>query len=220
MAYKTRRSFSNKSLALAGVGLGLALFMASSFAQMKYYRYLNEEGIKVMSHSIPPEYAQKGYEIMTRTGQVIEVVPAASDPEELQADKDKRAAERELMAEYQVLARRYSSVDDIYAARDRRLAHLDATISILRSNIGNLRSQLDNLTHKAADAERSGREVPKQILSNIEEIKAEQATTEAKLQKRIEEHAGIHAEYEADVSLFNEGRALEASQEAAKADRP
>lgn len=210
MAYITRASTTLKTLVLVAAGLGFAVWGAQ--AQGKYYRYLNEEGVRVMSHTIPPKYAQKGYEVLTRTGQVIEVIPPAPDPEDLQAEKERRAAEREMLAAYEVLARRYSDVSEIYAARDRRLAHLDATIAILRSNIGNLRSQTEELMRKAAEVERSGREVPKQILSNIEEIKAEQATTEAKLAARIEEHAGIHAEYEADVTLFNAGRALEESR--------
>lgn len=218
MAYKIRKSLVSKALLIGGCGVGLALFTASSLAQLKYYRYINKDGVKVISHNIPPEYAQKGYEVMTHTGQVVEVVPAAPDPENLQAELEKRAAEREMMAEYQILARRYSDVNEIYAARDRRLAHLDATIAILRSNIGNLRGQVDDLMRKAADAERSGRDVPKQILKNIEEVKAEQATTEAKLQTRVEQRAGIHAEYEADVELFNAGRALEASRDATNAE--
>lgn len=201
-----------KKLLLGGLGLSLGLFMINSFAQLKYYRYVNKDGVKVISHNIPSEYAQKGYEVMTHTGQVIEVVPPAPDPDDLEAELEKRAAERAMMEEYKVLARRYSEIDDIYAARDRRLAHLDATIAILRSNIGNLRAQIDELMRKAAEAERSGREVPKQILTNIEEIKAEKATTEAKLQTREQERAGIHAEFEGDVELFKQGQALEKSE--------
>lgn len=212
MAYQTKRPLIGKAFLLGSCGAVLALSMVNSFAQLKYYRYINKEGVKVISHNIPPEYAQKGYEVMTHTGQVLEVVPAAPDPEDMQAELEKRAAEREMMAEYQILARRYSDVDDIYAARDRRLAHLDATIAILRSNIGNLGGQIEDLMHKAADAERSGREVPKQILKNIEGLKAEQATTEAKLQTRVDQRASIHSEYEADVELFKTGRALDASR--------
>lgn len=211
MASTSKAPNSRKALVFAGAIFGLAC-VTSAVAQGNYYRYLNDEGIRVMSHSIPPQYAQKGYEILTHTGQVIKTVPPAPDPDELEAEKAKRTAEREMLAAYAVLARRYSSVEEIYAARDRRLAHLDATIAILRSNIGNLSGQVEDLVSKAAEAERSGREVPQQILKNIDEVKAEQTTTESKLQARIEEHAGIHAEYEADVELFNKGRALEAAR--------
>lgn len=216
MVYKIKTKRIGKSLLLGGMGLSLMLLATSGFAQLKYYRYINKDGVKVISHTIPPEYAQKGYEVMTHTGKVIEVVAPAPDPKEAQAELEKRAAERELMAEYEVLARRYSDVDDIYASRDRRLAHLDATIAILRSNIGNLHGQIDGLMSKAAQAERSGREVSDQILSNMEEVKAELATTELKLQTRIEERAGIHEEYENAATLFLKGKALEESRTATK----
>lgn len=178
-------------------------------AQMKYYRYINKDGVKVISHTIPPEYAQKGYEVITHTGKVLEVVPAAPDPEELKQQEAERAKERELMAEYEVLARRYSSATEIYAARDRRLAHLDANIAILRSNIGNINGQVENLMRKAAEVERSGRDVPPQILQSLEETRAELGSTEETLRARLAEHEQIHDEYDKQVELFKRGKALE-----------
>ena len=199
-------------LALAGY-----LFVCSpgSLAQIKYYRYVNNDGVKVISHTIPPEYAQKGYEVITHTGKVLEVVAAAPDPEELKQQEIVRAKERELMAEYEVLARRYSSTKEIYAARDRRLAHLDANIAILRSNIGNINGQVETLMKRAAEVERSGRDVPQQILQNIEETRTELRTTEEMLQARLDEHGAIHKEYEKQVELFNRGKALEESKKTA-----
>jgi len=192
--------------------LGVVANSAPGAAQTKYYRYINKDGVKVISHIIPPEYSQKGYEIITHTGKVLEVVPPAPDPEELKQLEAERAKERELMAEYEVLARRYSSIEEIYAARDRRLAHLDASIAILRSNIGNITGQRENLMKKAADAERSGRDVPAQILKNLEDVRAELRTTEEMLQSRMVEHESIQEEYEKQVALFKRGKALEESK--------
>jgi chromosome segregation ATPase len=183
-----------------------------SLAQLKYYRYLNKDGVKVISHTIPPEYAQKGYEVITHTGKVIELVPAAPDPEDLARVEAERAKERALQAEYEVLARRYSSIAEIYSARDRRLAHLDANIAILRSNIGNIGGQEESLMRKAAEIERAGRDVPAPILKNLEEIRAELQVTKEMLQARLGEHTSIHAEYEQQVELFKRGRALEESK--------
>lgn len=179
-----------------------------SSAQMKYYRYVNKDGVKVISHIIPPEYAQKGYEVITHTGKVIEVVLPAPDPEELKKLEAERAKERELLAEYEGIARRYSSIEEIYAARDRRLAHLDANIAILRSNIGNINSQVESLMRKAAEVERSGRDVPQQILRNLEETRQELRATEEMMQARQVEHDQIHEEYEKLVDLFKRGKAL------------
>ena len=220
MAYKSNDHHPSKPksrtrLLATAVLVWAALDAGAALAQMKYYRYFNKDGIKVISHMIPPEYAQKGYEVITHTGKVLEVVPPAPDPGELQRVEAERAQERALLAEYEVIARRYSSVADIYAARDRRLAHLDANIAILRSNIGNISGQVENLMRKAAEVERGGRDVPPQLLQSLEETRAELRTTEEMLQARLREHQSINAEYEQQVDLFKRGRALEGAKKQA-----
>lgn len=220
MAYTSNTFITDPSLIMRKATaflLLLCLFTHSGtgFAQIKYYRYVNKDGVKVISHTIPPEYSQKGYEVITHTGKVLEVVPPAPDPEQLKQQEAERAKERELMAEYEVLARRYSSIGEIYAARDRRLAHLDANIAILRSNISNINGQHENLMKKAAEVERSGRDVPAQILQNLDEVRAELRTTEEMLQSRMIEHESIQEEYEKQVALFKRGKALEGSKKTA-----
>lgn len=215
MAYTSKHKYIGKtpyrvrSIVLTLLCTWTSLQVPGALAQIKYYRYVNKDGVKVISHSIPPEYSQKGYEVITHTGKVLAVVPPAPDPADLQRVEAERAQERALLAEYEVLARRYSSVKEIYAARDRRLAHLDANIAILRSNIGNISSQVENLMQKAAEVERGGRDVPAQILQSLEETRAELRTTEEMLQARLSEHDVIHAEYEHQVELFKRGKALE-----------
>lgn len=192
--------------------LYLSTLSGAGWAQANLYRYIDKDGVKVISHTIPPEYSQNGYEIITHTGKVLEVVPPAPDPVELKEQEAKRAQERELMAEYEVLARRYSSAEEIYAARDRRLARLDASIAILRSNIGNINNQHEHLMKKAAEIERSGRDVPLQMLQNLEEVRAERRTTEEMLRNRLVEHESIQQEYEKQVLLFKRGKELENSK--------
>ncbi len=218
MAYKSNTLITSSLLsalrkaALGGLAGSLLVCSLDALSQMRYYRYVNTDGVKVISHIIPPEYAQKGYEVITHTGKVLEVVPPAPDPEELKQLEIERAKERELMAEYQVLARRYSSVEEIYAARDRRLAHLDASIAILRSNIGNINGQIESLMKKAAEAERAGRDVPQHILQSLANARTELRTTEEMLQARLDEHDAIHDEYEQQVELFKRGKTLEESK--------
>lgn len=224
MAYKSNRvHYRSKSFRTTAFALLWALWAAcqspDSLAQLKYYRYVNKDGVKVISHTIPPEYVRKGYEVITHTGKVIETIPPAPDPDEVARVEAERAQERALLAEYEVLARRYSSIAEIYAARDRRLAHLDANIAILRSNISNIGGQVENLMKKAAEVERGGREVPPHILTSLEEARAELQATEEMLQARLSEHNSIHEEYEKQVALFKRGREFEeAKKKAARAN--
>lgn len=198
-------------IALTLCAVGSAAF---SHAQGRYYRYVNQDGVRVMSRSIPPEYAQSGYEIISATGQVISKVEPAPEP----VDQERAEEERALLARYAILARRYSSVDDILSARDRRLAHIDANIAILRSNIDNLQNQIDELMSKAAASERAGRGVHSSIVASIDEAKAELSTTQETLRLRQLEHSEIQDKFADDVDLFNEARALKKSGTSAAND--
>lgn len=222
MVYKTdfppRASGKNRLLSsclLASAMLGLLVFAHSSLAQARYYRYVNDQGVRVMSSTIPPEYAQKGYEILGPNGQVLRRVDPAPEPEDLERVERERA----LQAEYEVLARRYSSADDIISARDRRLAHLDANIAILRGNINSINTQLEQLMGRAANFEREGREVPKSVFNDIDKVREELRTTEEMLQTRLQDHDEIYARFERDVELFNQGRALQEARQSAAQDR-
>ena len=172
------------------------------------YRYTNDQGVKVLRHSIPPRYAQNGYEVLNQSGQVIKVVPPAPTGEEIA----QREAERLLQERYAMLKRRFSSLKDIEGAKERRIETIETSISIIRGNINSLSSQLDIQMGKAADAERSGRQVPKHILDQISATKAELAVAEELLQKRLNEKNEVEDKYQEDVTTFVKGEAMEESQ--------
>ncbi len=195
-------------------GVVWLLVCHSASAQARLFRYIGDDGVKVIASSIPPRFVSRGYEVLNATGQVIKVVAPAPPPEDLARVEQERA----LLEEYEILVRRYSSVDDIIGARDRRLAQLDANIAILRANISNLNKQIEDLMARAASSERAGRVVPPQIYTGIADIRAELATTENMLQLRLDEHQDIHAKTDADIALFKKGHTLvkDGSQDSAK----
>lgn len=188
--------------------LGAGALAPSGYAQGKLYRYLNDDGIKVISSSIPPQYVGRGYEILNPNGRVLQVV----EPEPTLEDREAFERERALKAEYEELARRYSSVKDIEAARDRRLASLETNISILKGNISNLSNQIEEQMRRAAKFERDGQKVPAYIFNNIDGLRAEVRSAEMVLQERVEEHKEIFDKFADDVALFEKGQALQAQR--------
>src|SRR5690606_17058668 len=59
------------------------------------YRYRDSKGTVVIGASVPPEYVKYGYEVLSATGRVVEVVPRAPTPEEIAAREAAQAqAER------------------------------------------------------------------------------------------------------------------------------
>lgn len=190
-----------KQWAQIAVASLLVASTATAWAQGRYYRYVNDEGVKVMGHSIPPEYVKNGYEIVSTNGRVIEVVEPAPDPEFVAQER----AKAELKAEYEVLAKRYSTVRDIEAAKNRKLVHVDANILLVRSSIENIQAEIDDITRRAAEFERAGRAVPKNILDTLDALNEKMAATTAILEQRYEDKKEIEDRFSMELQLFTKG---------------
>ncbi len=166
------------------------------------YRYVNDEGVKVLNHTIPPEYAQKGYEILSATGHVIKVVEPAISKEEGEKLAAERRARKELALWDASLRRRYSSVADIEATKKRKLLELEANMSVLNTNIEGLKEQIETTQSKAAQIERSGREVSESLLANLKGLHLEMENTKAQVVQRKEEYRRLLEKYDRDIERF------------------
>ncbi len=184
--------------------ISLAIAAPATYAETYLYRYENDKGVKVLNHTIPPQYAQKSYEILSTAGQLIRTVEAA--PTDGAVAKENSV--RMLREKYAILKRRYSSPEDIEAAKRRRLANINTNIAILRGNIGGINIRIDNLRSKAADSERAGREVSSSLLTQLRDIKAELTVSEDALNLRLEEYQAVSDRYDGDLTTFALGSAL------------
>lgn len=171
--------------------LGLLLPLWVSATEM--YRYTNAQGVTVIDRQgVPSEFIAKGYEVLNDQGRVVRVVPPAPTPEELQ----KLLADRERAKSDVQLLRLYSSPEDVDRARARKLAELDGLIGVATGNLQAARLQQANLQKQAADQERAGREVPQQLLSQINSQRDEQA----RLKKQIQRHQAMRKKAESSFA--------------------
>lgn len=194
-----------KSQARVLLLVALTLLASAAYGQHVYYRYLNSDGVKVLDHSIPPEYAQGGYEVLNASGQVVKVVPPAPSEDELA----RNAEEREIQGKYARLKRRYSSVKEIDSAKHRRLKNIDTNISILKGNINGLNTQQEKILGSAAAFERRGHTVPDHILQQLKDTKAELKIAEELLEIRNAEYQEIVTKFDQDIAIFAKGEVLE-----------
>ncbi|SDI66637.1 hypothetical protein SAMN05216588_12184 [Pseudomonas flavescens] len=170
--------------------LGLLLPLWASASEM--YRYTNAQGITVIDRQgVPSEFIAQGYEVLNEQGRVVRVVPPAPTPEEMK----KLLADRERAKSDAQLLRLYSSLEDVDRARSRKLAELDGLIGVANGNLQSVRLQQANLQQQAADQERAGRQVPEQLLGQINSQRDEQV----RLKKEIERHQA--ARMQADSSF-------------------
>ncbi|GAA5319778.1 MAG: hypothetical protein Aseana_18410 [Candidatus Pelagadaptatus aseana] len=167
-----------------------------------YYRYVNEQGVRVIEHSIPPAYAQKGYEVVTLGGEVVRVVEPAISSEAAEQQKLAREEAEKLAAWDTELKRRYSSVRDVEAAKQRKLNELNGNIAILDSNISSLKSQIAQQHANAAESERQGRKIPQAVVDALAGLEEELVLTEELLRERQKQYRQVSDKYDRDRERF------------------
>ena len=140
------------------------------------YRYKNDKGQTVLNSQVPPEYIKKGYEILNKQGRVIEVVPPAPPPEELEARKAAREAARqaEALAKQraeadQQLKRRYINTRNVISAYQRKIRQLDDLIRLNQGKIFSREELNEQVQSEAAALERRGQPIPDRFINELEE---------------------------------------------------
>ncbi len=194
---------------LAMCALALVTMAFSAQAQNRFYRYTNDRGITVITETMPPEDIMRGYEVISRSGTLIETVPRQLTEEELrnQSTEEARARLRKeealrLQAWDEMLMLRYSSIEDIEAARGRAIRDLQIRISILKSNLMAVKNQIEREQQKAADIERAGGEAPENLANIIDKLGREVEDTEESIAVRRQEVEEAKASYQRDIERF------------------
>ncbi len=191
---------------LAGISFkaGMAYANDSKTTNKTFYRYTNEQGIKVVAQTIPPQYVRAGYEVVTINGAVIRVVAASpSDADAERVAKERKAAREQALADVQ-LRRSYSGVADIEAAKTRNLHELRNNIDILQANLFGVKSQLKNQEAQAATLERNGQKISDELLNNIVTLHAEEKEVTSQIQQRELEFKTADNKFEEDKKRFIE----------------
>ncbi|PZP21144.1 MAG: DUF4124 domain-containing protein [Pseudomonas kuykendallii] len=177
------------------------LAQAAEKGDQQLYRYVNDKGVTVLDRQgVPSQYIGKGYEVLNESGRVIQVVPPAPSPEEMQ----RRLAEKARASSDAQLLRLYSSVDDVDRAKARKQAELDGLISVARGNLQSLRTQQANLQSQAADKERAGQAVPDQLVAQIDNVKADQVRLLGDIKRYGELRKQADASFAADRARLSE----------------
>lgn len=189
--------------------LGGLTTTAISAEDKLYYRYTNTKGVVVIVGKLPPEAAPLGYDVITRSGQVIERVPRQLTNQELLEKKGELARQQLRKKEVLRLAEwdkslmlRYSSIADIEAARKRAKQSVKVRISILKSNRSAVKSEIERDQSQAADVERRNGEVPKALEDKIELLHLKIQDIGDSISAREDELTAIDRRLDLDISRF------------------
>lgn len=180
-----------------------------------FYRYYDENGNVVINRSIPADKVKNGYEILSSSGRVIEVVKRQLTDEELSAMTDRQRREKNAQTlkseqrEFDLqLLRRYSFVGDINAEKNRKVKEMDVRVQILKGNLLSVRNELEVAYEKAAKIEKAGRTVPENQLKHISSLEKKLTTTEQLMRKLLSDMELTRKEYLLAIERFKELKSI------------
>lgn len=185
----------------------VATLMSASIAEATMYRYTDENGQVVISNTIPQEATERGYDILNRNGRVVETIDPAPTEEEIAAReaeeqrKEEAARQRELDRK---LLERYSHPDEAVRAMHRKIRELQGLNQLKRGNISVIVSQLDSEQSRAADLERSGRDIPEATLEKIRRLEAQIRDIEREINSQNADIKALRERFEADIERLEE----------------
>lgn len=183
----------NRVQACAVAGVLAAFVQMEAVAETNLYRYRNAEGNVVVDYTVPPEFAGKGYDILSSQGRLLETVEPQLEDEGLASSPEIQAA-REREDGY--ILRSYRSVREIEIAGQRKLDMIHREIEILESNIESARNRRGAEQERAANYERSGRPVPDSILRVLRELEIQLQQADGLLAKRRSEYEETEKRYD------------------------
>ena len=177
---------------------------ANAAEEPTLFRYRNDQGVPVISSTIPPKFVRRGYDIITFDGRVLKTVPPELSPEQRAKLLEQQQEEARLKAWDQDLLRRYSHPDDIEAAKQRRLAQNQNAIGIVQRTIEKIDSDIVRYQGLAAADEREGRAVNGDTLEKIAQLKQDRVDAEQEIAKLEQENQLIIEKFDKDIARFKE----------------
>lgn len=193
-------SISQKTVSLL-TALALLAGAAAVQAAGYLYRYKDANGRPVIARSIPPEFVDGGYEVLTESMRIVKVIPPADVREKILAE-EKQRKERE--AKDRRLLRTYNSVAEAEEAKQRKVTELELFVDSKKKGIDGLQKNLADTLQNAADLERRGKPVTPAILKNIDALKVqiqEEQTKLLALRKNLQE---VRGRYSDDIERLRE----------------
>jgi hypothetical protein len=187
--------------------LAVALYGPNGHAAT--YRWVDEKGAVHYSDQVPPDQAKLRRSKLDSQGREVEVLDGAKSPEQIELEnrlKQLRLEQERILAAQrdrdQVLLKTYRSEEEMNLALQGKLNMLDSLIKVTEANKQRQQGVLDAQEKRAADLEKKGQAIPKNLRDTMEAARRQIANHDAKI-KRIEaEKASISQRFAEDIARF------------------
>ena len=196
-------SMTNKISQIVAGLVGVALLLAALQADAaRFFRYVDERGKLVLSHTIPNDRVKYGYEIVDENARVLQTVAPQLSEAQYQQKLAQEAALKECRNALDRVHGLYRSIDDIDYAELQALESLDTQITNTKANLSHLENQRQALESEAAQLDIAGKKIPASLLDNIESAKTQEGNLGEQIELRYEEKLEVRRSYEYDRKVF------------------
>lgn len=180
----------------------LVLLLPISSEAARFFRYVDDHGKLVLSHTIPNERVKYGYEIVDENARVIQTVA----PQLTEAQYQQRLAQEAQLRECRHAIDRvhglYRSMDDIDYAEKQALNSLDVQITNTKANLSHLKNQREQLEAQAAQLDITGKQIPASLLDNIESAKSQEGNLSEQIELRYADKLTVRKDHAFDRKVF------------------
>lgn len=169
-----------------------------------------KSGTRECGYQVPDEFRKTRIEILNKNGIVVRVIEAPKTKAQLaeHARKKKALAKiAERKRRDRNLLRTFTTERDLINARDNRITAVQSLIEIIKSNNSNVQFNLQRLRERAGNYERSGKKLPKTLLSDIKKSDSQILNNNNYIDKKLSEIAKIKKDYKFDLERFKYLRA-------------
>ena len=190
----------------------LAAIAITSAAQAEgeVYRWTDENGKVHYGRTLPPEAANRPYDILSKSGVLIERI---EDPVAHRIEKEKGSAKSQkiepLFSEDEVRLRsdrllmlRYQSEEDILEAMEVEVAQLGYDARLINQSMTSVITALTGQVKKAADQQRAGMPPDEALIKEINQLRQRLQRNEDSLAKLREREERIRATFSDDIERY------------------
>lgn len=199
------------------------LLLSYSVSAGPLYRFPDENGVMTLSRSLPPEAAQKGYDILDdKTMRLVERVAPAPSADEIAEMEAQRALQIEQQKQAEINARlaakqrekqaridrtllvTYPTEQDLIDARDKAISFRKEQIETYKAKLPALQENLEEVQRDAAERELSGGKMTPNMQKRLDAAHQEIAIRRQSIEKNQAEIDALSAQYEADLNRLRE----------------
>ena len=192
------------------------LLVLTGPANARIFCWTNDEGIRECGDTIPPEYSQKGREIISEGGMVIDERERAMTDEEIEAhkrqvalEKEKLRQEEERAKQDQILLYTYTNIEDIELTRDGKIQLLETSIGLANKRNEKIRAELDKREQQAATLERDGKNIPENLVEDISSLRRQINENNEYIYNKKQEIEDVTLEYAEAMERFKYLKGIE-----------